>query len=665
MDANGDPLAGGLVYTYAAGTLTPQATFTSYALTQPNTNPVVLDERGEAFIWMTDTPYRVIVRTADDITIYDSDNLNRMNAAGITFDYSATYQPGTLGKWLQDLALSTGATFVGTVASGAGATTRTVQDKTRDIVSVFDWLTDAQRADVRARTGALGAALAVALNAAVPAAIAAGATDIWFPSGSYVINNTSGLVTVDPVVLRGGGPQKTIIRQTNSAGDGVSFAYPTLKQGGGIVGMTVEAGAGWQSGGFQGVGSTGVGIQLQNANDVFLSQNISVNNFDYSITVKGCYQSTWENFRCLYFTQRGIQVDVSPTDGTIGAGNRFAFGKVSNFGFAGTASGSFGVELRAGGGDFFGPFIDITGCGSGWVIKPPTGQQVLYASFTECYGDTSVFDNWVFDGTDGKVWATTCTACWAAFAAGGAGIKTLGSQLDGLQWNGGNLRENGHQGWIHSGGSNVYLDGVFVMSNGKAASNTYPGVQIAGGVSDWAVTNCRIGNGMSSLTTQAEGIKIDAGLSQNFVISNCNLTAPGSGKVPIANGSSLLNWEISGNLPKLAVGTNTSDALPVTGTQTSTIAATFARTKASRSAVISEFSVTAGAAPGGGNAFIYTVWVNGVAQPMTGTMSGSDTTLTVTANPVPITKGDIYELRLTNTGSPSTTDHVWYVLGEP
>src|SRR3989304_5654892 len=36
--------------------------------------------------------------------------------------------------------------------SGAGAIARTVEDKERDIVSVFDWFTPAQIADVQVRT---------------------------------------------------------------------------------------------------------------------------------------------------------------------------------------------------------------------------------------------------------------------------------------------------------------------------------------------------------------------------------------------------------------------------------------------------------------------------------------------------------------------------------
>jgi len=50
FDANGSPLVGGKVYTYAAGTTTPLATYTDASAATPNTNPVILDSRGEEYL---------------------------------------------------------------------------------------------------------------------------------------------------------------------------------------------------------------------------------------------------------------------------------------------------------------------------------------------------------------------------------------------------------------------------------------------------------------------------------------------------------------------------------------------------------------------------------------------------------------------------------------
>jgi hypothetical protein len=53
IDANGNPLSGGKLFAYAAGTTTPQDTYTSSALTSANANPVVLDSAGRATIFLS------------------------------------------------------------------------------------------------------------------------------------------------------------------------------------------------------------------------------------------------------------------------------------------------------------------------------------------------------------------------------------------------------------------------------------------------------------------------------------------------------------------------------------------------------------------------------------------------------------------------------------
>lgn len=75
--ADGTPLVGGKVYTYAAGTSTPLATFTSASATTPNTNPIILDTRGECNLWYAPaTSYKVILKDADENLIWTVDNIS-------------------------------------------------------------------------------------------------------------------------------------------------------------------------------------------------------------------------------------------------------------------------------------------------------------------------------------------------------------------------------------------------------------------------------------------------------------------------------------------------------------------------------------------------------------------------------------------------------------
>lgn len=75
-DANGDPLAGGKVYAYQAGTTTPQNTYTDSTLGTPNANPVVLDSAGSAPIWLDPAlSYKFVVKDSGGVTQYTTDNV--------------------------------------------------------------------------------------------------------------------------------------------------------------------------------------------------------------------------------------------------------------------------------------------------------------------------------------------------------------------------------------------------------------------------------------------------------------------------------------------------------------------------------------------------------------------------------------------------------------
>ena len=79
--AAGVPLSGGKVYTYTAGTTTPQATYTDYTAATPNTNPVILDSRGEADIWLGSALYKFKLTDANDVEIWTVDYISAPTSA--------------------------------------------------------------------------------------------------------------------------------------------------------------------------------------------------------------------------------------------------------------------------------------------------------------------------------------------------------------------------------------------------------------------------------------------------------------------------------------------------------------------------------------------------------------------------------------------------------
>lgn len=85
FDANGSPLAGGKLFTYAAGTSTLQATYTDQAQSGTNANPVILDANGEASVWIGTNPYKFVLKTSADVTLWTVDGVSQIeNGAVLT-----------------------------------------------------------------------------------------------------------------------------------------------------------------------------------------------------------------------------------------------------------------------------------------------------------------------------------------------------------------------------------------------------------------------------------------------------------------------------------------------------------------------------------------------------------------------------------------------------
>lgn len=88
FDNNGTPLSGGKLYTYAAGTTTPQTTYTTSAGSVARTNPIVLDSAGRVGdggeIWLTAQNYKFILKTSLDVTLATYDNITGQGVGTFT-----------------------------------------------------------------------------------------------------------------------------------------------------------------------------------------------------------------------------------------------------------------------------------------------------------------------------------------------------------------------------------------------------------------------------------------------------------------------------------------------------------------------------------------------------------------------------------------------------
>ena len=189
FDNNGVILSGGKIYTYAAGTTTPQATYTSSSGATAHANPIVLDSAGRVSggeIWLTNgLVYKFTIETSTGVLLGTYDNVSGINAISINAT-NVEYDPPFTG------ALTTG---------------YTVADKLEQTVSVKDF-------------GAVGDGVEND-TAAVQAAITA-SNAVYFPAGTYLMTAaiTGGNKSLS---LMGDGIGVTVLRWSQTGGFDLSF----------------------------------------------------------------------------------------------------------------------------------------------------------------------------------------------------------------------------------------------------------------------------------------------------------------------------------------------------------------------------------------------------------------------------------------------------------
>jgi len=74
--AAGIPLVGGKLFTYASGTTVPLATYTDSTGNTANANPIILDSRGEANVWVGPSRYTFLLKDSLDNLIWSVDDVN-------------------------------------------------------------------------------------------------------------------------------------------------------------------------------------------------------------------------------------------------------------------------------------------------------------------------------------------------------------------------------------------------------------------------------------------------------------------------------------------------------------------------------------------------------------------------------------------------------------
>ncbi len=107
FDNNGVILSGGKIFTYAAGTTTPQATYTSALGVTPHANPIVLDSAGRVpggEIWLTDSLiYKFVIETSTAVLIGTYDNITGVNSNFVNYTVQEEVITATAGQTVFNL----------------------------------------------------------------------------------------------------------------------------------------------------------------------------------------------------------------------------------------------------------------------------------------------------------------------------------------------------------------------------------------------------------------------------------------------------------------------------------------------------------------------------------------------------------------------------------
>ena len=108
FDNNGVILSGGKIYTYAAGTTTPQATYTSAVGTTPHANPIILDSAGRVpggEIWLTDgLVYKFVIETSTGSLLGTYDNITGVNSNFVNYTVQEEVITATAGQTVFNLS---------------------------------------------------------------------------------------------------------------------------------------------------------------------------------------------------------------------------------------------------------------------------------------------------------------------------------------------------------------------------------------------------------------------------------------------------------------------------------------------------------------------------------------------------------------------------------
>lgn len=507
FNANGVPLVGGKLYTYAAGTTTPLATYADEGQTAFNTNPIILDSRGEAEIWLGTSAYKFKLTTSTNTEIWVVDDIS--SSAAVESAIKAYY------------AASAGSSYVGFIANNGVA--RTVQAKLRDIVSVQDF-------------GAVGDGVTDD-TAAIQNAHNSGAYAVYYPAtqNGYLISSTITLSTSAQTVF-GDGMYSSFIclaSQTFNVFNITAVGNVQIKDLGAIN-------YGAATSGFFVYAAIPYGVQVLNC----YTNNI------HSGVLCGTAGSSLGGARTVIKGCRFIDIAKLYGYGVIKSGTSEIFDvidcEIGRLGTTVAADNAAAGILLQGGNAINLENLQITGAGTP-VLVQPNSDNVSHVALNCVWCDSSSGNGMFIDASNGIVTDLRAVESWFC-SCGVDGIRIIGVARD-IKINGNNqITRNVGSGVNVGAGSTVF---GLNISNNSIGGNLSNGITIGAGANGFAIQNNQIGSG-SVFGANANGIALDAGSTNNYMITNNDLR--GNTGAALVNNAAGTTARVEGNLGYNPVG---------------------------------------------------------------------------------------------------------------
>jgi hypothetical protein len=476
FDANGVPLAGGKLYSYAAGTTTPLATYTSAAETTFNTNPLILNSRGEAEAWLGSLLYKFKLTTAADVEIWTVDNISSSAELKAYF------------------AASAGASRVGFIGAGAGAVARTAEAKMRDFVSVKDF--GANGDGVTDATAAFQAAIDFATT---------GGNSVYVPPGIYQI---SSITLKDGVTLMGACSYACVLRGTTAFGTIINMQVSAQ-----IFNLKFTSSVLRTSGYFLDMQKNGCVVHQCEFDSYFIAVNAGAAADPLVVAPRVS--------ECIFR-------EPAPVNGAGGVQfihfSNAIFRNIIMTGLGFSNQAFFGVRFQQGDTAFVSG-VNITLHGIGLLVDTPALLNIYGLTIADSYFDSSgtILGGGAVATAEftpaGGVYNTRISNTWFGLAQSKAGCFMQGvgvGVVDGIVFTGCEFTDNGDSGLLAVG------TGIknWSVVGGHSGGNTNAGIRAANGTSDFLISGHMAG-AIAGRGANAKGITVDATPSNNYVIDGC------------------------------------------------------------------------------------------------------------------------------------------------